>query len=389
MVTLKGKRLGGKYVTRGVELAVSTTTREGWSSGSLSTYTEVQFRSEDGCTESATSIHHEEGPPARAKVQEALDAEELRTCATCARPHLGSYFTDRWECAVCRSARWERVRAEDEAKRAAEREARRAERKRCWDEFHEVAEMRRLPPLAMLRDVILANNPKRCPKWQYRLAGDLVAEIQPRPTLAEWRQCTPQPAFLGRAFFSPAGFGEDVFEARQADLPRGAILLKFELSLPPEGGAWRFRCDRYVDNTGQRGMEAVLAVRRRLLAEIPAHLTTLCPDVMFSYHCLVCGKALTDPASMARFIGPECWGSASLAVPEADRGLLPHGLWLAWKAGFDLNDSAIRLVAADWLEEQGDADTANWLRQQGAPAPPGVGPRRGSRRPGRAAEVMP
>jgi uncharacterized protein (TIGR02996 family) len=367
MVILKGKRLGGKYVTRGIEVAVSTTTREGWSSGSPSTYTDLAYRSADGCTEWAAGINHGEGLPTRAKVQELLDAEELHACDACARPFVGGFFTDRWECAVCRGARWERVRAEDEARWAAERDAKRAERSRCWNEFHEVAEMRRLPSLGMLRDAILANNPKRCPKWQYRLADDLVAEIQPRPTLAEWRQGTPQPAFLGRAFFSPAGFGEDVFEARQADLPRGTILVKFELSIPPEGGAWRFRCDRYLDRTGQRGMEVVLAVRRRLLAEIPAQLVRLHPDVMFSYHCIVCGKALTDPASQARFIGPECWGSSTLAVPVTDRGLLPHGLWLAWNAGFDLNDSAIRLVAADWLEEQGDADTANLLRQQGAP----------------------
>ncbi len=32
--------------------------------------------------------------------------------------------------------------------------------------------------------------------------------------------------------------------------------------------------------------------------------------------CLVCGRTLTDPASMARQIGPECAGSASLRVPR-------------------------------------------------------------------------
>jgi uncharacterized protein (TIGR02996 family) len=357
-------------VTRGIELTVSTSTQESWDNDPLKACTQVQFRSEDGCTEWAAGINHGEGLPTRAKVQEALDAEERHTCVTCARPFVGGYFLDRWECAVCRGVRSERMVAESEARRAAEREAQRAERNRCWDEFHEVAEMRPLPSLGMLRDVILGNNPKRCPKWKYRLADDLVAEVQPRPMLAEWRQSTPQPAFLGRAFFLPAGVGDDVFEARQADLPRGTVLIKFELSLPPEGDTWRFRCDTYLDKTGQRGMGIVLAVRRRLVAEIPTRLVRLCPDVMLSYHCLVCGKALTDPASQARFIGPECWGSATLVVPETNRGLLPLGLWLAWNAGFDLNDSAIRLIAADWLEEQGDADTAYLLRQQGAPAAP-------------------
>jgi hypothetical protein len=33
---------------------------------------------------------------------------------------------------------------------------------------------------------------------------------------------------------------------------------------------------------------------------------------MFGANCLICGKGLTDPASMARWIGPECAGSPSL-----------------------------------------------------------------------------
>jgi hypothetical protein len=39
------------------------------------------------------------------------------------------------------------------------------------------------------------------------------------------------------------------------------------------------------------------------------------PRAMLSRHCMICGKALTDPASMARFIGPECYGSGTLDVP--------------------------------------------------------------------------
>jgi len=31
--------------------------------------------------------------------------------------------------------------------------------------------------------------------------------------------------------------------------------------------------------------------------------------------CLMCGKALTDPVSMARWIGPECAGTSSAVVP--------------------------------------------------------------------------
>src|SRR5262245_35496183 len=38
--------------------------------------------------------------------------------------------------------------------------------------------------------------------------------------------------------------------------------------------------------------------------------------VMLSAHCLICGKTLTDPASMARYIGPECAGTSSVHVPR-------------------------------------------------------------------------
>ena len=36
---------------------------------------------------------------------------------------------------------------------------------------------------------------------------------------------------------------------------------------------------------------------------------------MLSHNCVICGKGLTDPASMARWIGPECAGTSSLRVP--------------------------------------------------------------------------
>jgi hypothetical protein len=41
----------------------------------------------------------------------------------------------------------------------------------------------------------------------------------------------------------------------------------------------------------------------------------LTPKAMLSPQCLVCGKGLTDPASMARWIGPECAGTSSLHIP--------------------------------------------------------------------------
>jgi hypothetical protein len=37
---------------------------------------------------------------------------------------------------------------------------------------------------------------------------------------------------------------------------------------------------------------------------------------LLTANCICCGKGLTDPVSMARTIGPECYGSASVNLPS-------------------------------------------------------------------------
>jgi hypothetical protein len=60
-----------------------------------------------------------------------------------------------------------------------------------------------------------------------------------------------------------------------------------------------------------------IAFRQRVVAALhPDHFAALRPELMLTAHCLACGKALTDPVSMARWIGPECWGSASTNLPR-------------------------------------------------------------------------
>ena len=57
-------------------------------------------------------------------------------------------------------------------------------------------------------------------------------------------------------------------------------------------------------------------LRERVLATFAGDFfSALTPAVMPGHHCLICGKGLTDPASMARWIGPECAGTSSLVVP--------------------------------------------------------------------------
>ena len=61
--------------------------------------------------------------------------------------------------------------------------------------------------------------------------------------------------------------------------------------------------------------EGALLVRDRFLATLPIALAELRPSAMLKPACLMCSKMLTDPVSMARWIGPECFGSASSVMP--------------------------------------------------------------------------
>ncbi len=45
---------------------------------------------------------------------------------------------------------------------------------------------------------------------------------------------------------------------------------------------------------------------------------------LLGHWCLICGKPLTDPVSQGRFIGPECYSSASVNLP-----------WIAVLPGMD------------------------------------------------------
>jgi hypothetical protein len=61
------------------------------------------------------------------------------------------------------------------------------------------------------------------------------------------------------------------------------------------------------------GPEALATLKARLVAALP-RLNRLTPALMFQANCLLCGKSLTDPVSMARWIGPECAHTHSLDV---------------------------------------------------------------------------
>jgi hypothetical protein len=182
--------------------------------------------------------------------------------------------------------------------------------------------------LAGLRDEVLRRDPKRCPKWGFRLADDLAVQLQPRPLLAEWGGRHPQPLFLGAAACATDGaVPADVFKRPQAEFfgpaaGRGAGSrgwLQFQII---DGGPdWQLKA-RYW--RGDFGREGFVALRQRLVDELPARLNVFDPQLMLRPACLCCGKALTDPASVARWVGPECASDGSLTVPGLD---LAAGVW--------------------------------------------------------------
>ena len=73
----------------------------------------------------------------------------------------------------------------------------------------------------------------------------------------------------------------------------------------PKGCGWKRKADLTV----------FVDLRARLVTALSTRFDKLRPDMLLGSHCLCCGKGLTDPVSEARFIGPECAGTASANLP--------------------------------------------------------------------------
>jgi len=164
-----------------------------------------------------------------------------------------------------------------------------------------------IPVLAQLRETVLAHSVTRMPKWKFRLADDLVIQLQPKPSLLLGEYARTHGGeqhvidFDGRCWIG-ADLTRDV-----VDRTPPAIQFRLFASTP---AAWTFK--PYRTHGGSLGK------RDQLVAAVtPAAFETL-PAIMFSPQCLVCGRALVDPASAARFIGPECSGTSSLTMRTID-----------------------------------------------------------------------
>ena len=174
--------------------------------------------------------------------------------------------------------------------------------------------------LAKLREEVLKRSLKRMPKWKFRIASDLVLQLQPKPTvmLSEAAMARGLKPKL-QHFEGTAVMTENVTIAVFKCLPQRPCppwwQLRFDLfalapdadwMFKPAGGRWQGGADR----------AGVDAIAQRLVAGFrTGFLDGSAPVEVLSPNCVICGKGLSDPASMARWIGPECAGTSSLHVP--------------------------------------------------------------------------
>jgi hypothetical protein len=174
-----------------------------------------------------------------------------------------------------------------------------------------------IPKLAELREAVLAHSEKRKPKWGFRLATDIVMELQPQP-------CTlVSPAYLAKGHKQTVLCFEGYAvmtagRASAADLksrPRGSRSRKFSVIQFDGEPVWQLALGRrtWPSDSDMSSVEPLSAAIIAAL-EDGGIFTKLTPERMLKRACIICGKGLTDPASMARWIGPECAATTSISV---------------------------------------------------------------------------
>ena len=177
--------------------------------------------------------------------------------------------------------------------------------------------------LENLREACLTRSTTHLPICRFRAADGFVFQLQPRPVVETWPTVSAGAGIL-RLFRGIAV----MVDKGQASAPM-LTCSRFDF---PDDVLWRRRHFEVVERDGdrmrwhlvRRGCDHVrragdcLSILDRRLAKIFAgdfFRKDLTPESMLSPQCLLCGAALSDPASMARGIGPECAGSTSVVVP--------------------------------------------------------------------------
>jgi hypothetical protein len=168
-----------------------------------------------------------------------------------------------------------------------------------------------IPPIALLHelgDFVLEHSEKRLPKWKFKLADDLAVQIQPQLTrrYALLFECSAlQLDGVSAKFFTDSKL-----------LPgRRYLEIGFKIFADLSGDtAWFFKPTLIGPSSAE---DERIESRRRVVEVLhPDNFATLRPDMMLKASCLCCGRPLTDPVSQSRWIGSECFGSASNNLPH-------------------------------------------------------------------------
>lgn len=184
------------------------------------------------------------------------------------------------------------------------------------------AERRPLPPspvLETLAGAVLEHSTKRSPIWKFRLAPDLILSIQPKVGV-EYSPGLPrikENLLAVRWFYCRAVEGEGVDVPAFLKKQPEHRLFKFQIT-----AEWQVRRRGMWNKRGAPRSDYVsfITMQERIEAAFAAgFFDRLNPERMLGRNCIICGKGLTDPVSMARLIGPECFGSASADLPWITR----------------------------------------------------------------------
>jgi hypothetical protein len=174
-----------------------------------------------------------------------------------------------------------------------------------------------IPKLAELREAVLAHSEKRKPKWGFRLAANIIMELQAQPCMLLSARAVELGCkqtvlkFDGKAVMTAGHAGA-------ADLKkytRGSWEQKFSLLQFDGESDWQLALGNRTW-PGSSDMSCVEPLTTAIVAAFQGGgiFTRLTPERMLKPACMICGKGLTDPASMARWIGPECAATTSISV---------------------------------------------------------------------------
>jgi hypothetical protein len=172
--------------------------------------------------------------------------------------------------------------------------------------------------MADVREGVLANSEKRMPKWRFRLTPDVLALIQPKPVSL----LTPRALELGckqlvLKFEGVAVMSENATPGmldgkRQPGIAGCKVTFEI-IAESPDDWTIRRRSGSWTRSLGRESYDLLFS--RVVGALSNGFFEELTEQKLLSHFCFQCGKPLTDPASMARRIGPECAGTSSLYVP--------------------------------------------------------------------------